>query len=207
MEVDYVDVRNRQLKILQEKVYDVNLIEQNDIIRVKNGKLLVDVMVISGRAKVTQSVRTGSEEEVVVEKGQRIESGSTIHEVEECLATVEKVIEKSLLIEVITHVKFSENEEEGEHSAIEVLCKKVANYFVRGVIILSLGTMLVWSLILVMGWVKLEECLVCWVVERGIGVLVVSCPCALGLAIPSVVANVLNLAIRSGILIKKTSIF
>ena len=34
-----------------------------------------------------------------------------------------------------------------------------------------------------------------------------SCPCALGLAIPSVIANVLNLAIKSGILIKRTSIF
>ena len=34
-----------------------------------------------------------------------------------------------------------------------------------------------------------------------------SCPCALGLAIPSVIANILNMAIKSGILIKRTSIF
>ena len=37
--------------------------------------------------------------------------------------------------------------------------------------------------------------------------MVASCPCALGLAIPSVIANILNLAIKSGILIKKTSVF
>ena len=37
--------------------------------------------------------------------------------------------------------------------------------------------------------------------------LVASCPCALGLAIPSVIANILNLAIKSGILIKRTKVF
>jgi Cu+-exporting ATPase len=50
-------------------------------------------------------------------------------------------------------------------------------------------------------------CDVCWVVERGIGVLVASCPCALGLAVPSVIAIVLNLATKSGILIKNNGIF
>ncbi len=50
-------------------------------------------------------------------------------------------------------------------------------------------------------------CAVCWVVQRGIGVLVASCPCALGLAVPSVIAIVLNLATKSGILIKNNNIF
>lgn len=50
-------------------------------------------------------------------------------------------------------------------------------------------------------------CDVCWVVERGIGVLVASCPCALGLAVPSVIAIILNLATKSGILIKNNAIF
>jgi len=48
---------------------------------------------------------------------------------------------------------------------------------------------------------------ICWVMERGIGVLVASCPCALGLAVPSVIAIVLNLATKSGILIKNNAVF
>jgi P-type E1-E2 ATPase len=50
-------------------------------------------------------------------------------------------------------------------------------------------------------------CDVCWIVERGIGVLVASCPCALGLAVPSVIAIILNLATKSGILIKNNGVF
>ena len=108
---------------------------------------------------------------------------------------------------MITHVKFAQNEEEGEASAIETLCKRIANAFVKGVILLSLTTMVVWTLILEFELTTVPICNACWVIERGIGVLVASCPCALGLAIPSVVANILNLAIKSGILIKRTAVF
>jgi len=50
-------------------------------------------------------------------------------------------------------------------------------------------------------------CNICWIFERGIGVLVASCPCALGLAVPTVIAIILNLAINSGILIKNNKTF
>ena len=87
------------------------------------------------------------------------------------------------------------------------MCKKIANVFVKGVVILSIATMVVWTLILELDLTKVPVCNVCWIIERGIGVLVASCPCALGLAIPSVIANILNLAIKSGILIKNTGVF
>jgi Cu+-exporting ATPase len=78
---------------------------------------------------------------------------------------------------------------------------------VKGVIILSLITILVWSLLLFFDEVTVPMCAVCWVVERGIGVLVASCPCALGLAVPSVMAIILNLATKSGVLIKNNAVF
>jgi len=111
-----------------------------------------------------------------------------------------------MLIEVVTHVKFNQSDD-AEASAIETLCKKIANYFVKGVVVLSITTMIVWSVLLEMELAKVPVCNVCWIIERGIGVLVASCPCALGLAIPSVIANILNLAIKSGILIKNTAVF
>lgn len=107
----------------------------------------------------------------------------------------------------MTHVKFTQNEEESQASSIEILCKNIADYFVKAVIILSMVTLITWTLILSLDLTEVPVNGFSWTIERGIGVLVASCPCAVGLAIPSVIANILNLAIKSGILIKKTSIF
>ena len=81
MTATYVNVKNRQLKIIGEKVYDVSLIEQDDIVQVKPGRLLMDLIVIKGTAVATQSTRSGSDEKVTIGKGERLESGSEIHEV------------------------------------------------------------------------------------------------------------------------------
>lgn len=50
---------------------------------------------------------------------------------------------------------------------------------------------------------RTRKCKYCFALEKSISVLVVACPCALGLAVPSVLATTLNLAFNSGILIKK----
>lgn len=63
-----------------------------------------------------------------------------------------------------------------------------------------------WFFLLSFNYVIVPRCNVCWIVERGIGVLVASCPCALGLAVPSVVAIVLNIAIKNGILIRNSGV-
>ena len=68
--------------------------------------------------------------------------------------------------------------------------------------------MITWFLLLSFEFVKIPSaCNVCWIVERGIGVLVASCPCALGLAVPSVISIVLNIAIKNGILIRNNGVF
>ena len=207
MMVNYVEIKNRQLVILNEKDYDVSLIEKNDILRANPGRSLVDSIVISGSMKAKQSARTGCEDIIELGKGDRLESGAEILEVTNCLILVENVLEKSLLIEIGTQIKLAQNQEQSEESGIQAVCKTISSYFVKGVIILSLITILVWSLLLFFNAVVVPMCDVCWVVERGIGVLVASCPCALGLAVPSVMAIILNLATKSGVLIKNNGIF
>lgn len=52
-----------------------------------------------------------------------------------------------------------------------------------------------------------DTCQWCYPFKRAITVLVASCPCALGLAIPSVVAITLNIAMKNGVLVKKNNVF
>ena len=113
-----------------------------------------------------------------------------------------------MLVEIGTQIKFSQNQEEDKAEGIQAVCKSIANVFVKSVIFLSLFTMAVWAVLIKSKIVHMEKmCGICWIVERGIGVLVASCPCALGLAVPSVIAIILNLATKSGILIKNNGVF
>jgi cation transport ATPase len=111
MRIEYVEIRNRQLMIVQQKVYDVSLIEKNDIIKVGKGRVLVDLILISGKVKAVQSARTGCEDVVELTKGERLESGAIVNEEEGALAIVENVLEKSLLIEIGTQIKMAQNQE------------------------------------------------------------------------------------------------
>ena len=122
------------------------------------------------------------------------------------LLQVEKIFEKSVLVEIGTHIKLRENEQENQQSGIQAVCKTISRYFVKAVIFISLAVMVTWTFLITFDYVAVPGCNFCWVVERGIGVLVASCPCALGLAVPSVIAIVLNIAIRNGILIRNSGV-
>ena len=76
MKVNYVEIKNRMLKIVSEKMIDVSLVENNDVIRLVPGRLLIDVIIIQGSASAMQSARTGCEDIINVSKGERLESGS-----------------------------------------------------------------------------------------------------------------------------------
>jgi hypothetical protein len=109
MEARFVEMRNRQLKVLREKVYHVALLEKHDLVRVEPGRVLLDLCLVAGSLRATQSARTGSEDSLLLEKGDRLESGAIVHEASECYAAVENTLERSLLVEIAAHVRFAQN--------------------------------------------------------------------------------------------------
>jgi cation transport ATPase len=89
MKVQYAEMRNRQLKVINHKEYDVSLIEKGDVLKVIAGRVLVDLIVIQGSVKAVQSARTGSDKLIHLKKGDRLESGALVYEtVDDCLAEV-----------------------------------------------------------------------------------------------------------------------
>lgn len=123
------------------------------------------------------------------------------------MAQVENVFEKSVLLEIGSQINMANNNEESSQIGIQAVCKKISSHFVKGVICLSSLVIIIWSIVISFKIADVGDCGICWIVERGVGVLVASCPCALGLAVPSVIAIALNLAIKSGILIRKNTVF
>jgi cation transport ATPase len=80
MTVTYIELKNRRLMIEREKIYNVDTIEKNDIVRLKPGRLLLDVIIFSGVTKAIESVMNGSEDSKQYEKGDRLRLGSIISE-------------------------------------------------------------------------------------------------------------------------------
>lgn len=84
----------------------------------------------------------------------------------------------------------------------------MSDYFVKIVLIAALIVLVVWIILIATDAVEIDEyCVYCQPFMNSISVLVASCPCALGLAIPSVITITLNLAMKHSILLKKNSIF
>jgi cation transport ATPase len=80
MKVQYAEMRNRQLKIMNEKIYDVSLVEKGDVLKITNGsRVLVDLIIIQGTLKAVQSARTGNDNIISLAKGDRLESGALIY--------------------------------------------------------------------------------------------------------------------------------
>ena len=165
-------------------------IERGDVLIVRPGeKIPVDGKVIKGKTKVDESMITGESKYVKKE----IESeviGATVNQTGLIHIITEKVGKETLLFQIIDFVK----EAQSKKAAKQKLADKVSNYFVPVVVIIALGAFFYWYLIANIG---LELSLLVFT-----SIVVISCPCALGLAIPTAVMVGTGKGAENGILLK-----
>ena len=172
-----------EIPIDQVKVGDVLIIRPGE-------KIPVDGQIIEGYSAVDESMITG--ESLAVEKffGDHV-IGATINNSGIFKMIAEKVGSETMLSRIIQMVR----DAQGSKASIQRLADKIASVFVPTVLIIAIITFVLWMLFSVDS--PLTHALV-----AAITVLVIACPCALGLATPTAVMVGIGKAAENGILIK-----
>ncbi len=174
-----------------EEDIPVEQIHVGDLLRVRPGeKVPVDGEITEGRSLIDESMITG--EPIPVEKnGGDAVTGATVNGAGSFVMTATKVGSDTLLSQIVKMVSQAQR----SRAPIQQLADKVAGYFVPGVILIAIGTALVWFLV---G----PEPRLTYAIINAVAVLIIACPCALGLATPMSIMVGTGKGASLGVLIK-----
>lgn len=165
-------------------------VKAGDIIKVRpGGKVPVDGRLVSGQSSVNEAMVTGESMPVAKKPGDKV-IGATINGRGSFLMAAEQVGEETMLAQIVQVVKQAQN----SRAPIQKLTDKVANYFVPAVLIVSILAFAIWDVFSPVGPVK--------AMLYAVSVIVIACPCALGLATPTALMVASGRSARMGVLIK-----
>jgi Cu2+-exporting ATPase len=172
------------------KVKDVpvNEIERGDMVLIRPGEQIPnDGEVIEGKTEVDESFLTGESRPIPKEEGDEVVAGSVNKE-----GSIQVRVTRTGDETTISQMKRLVEEAQSSRSGYQVLADKAA--FWLTLIAIAAGT------ITFIVWLSLQDLL--FAVNRSVTVLVITCPHALGLAIPLVIVSATALAAKNGILVR-----
>ncbi len=200
----------RLLRDGEEVEVPVEAVDVGDVVVVRPGeKIPVDGVVVDGRSNVDESMVTGESEPVSKETGDDV-IGSTVNNAGRLKVEATSVGDDTFLSEVVTLVE----EAQGTKVPIQALTDRITNYFVPTVFVIAGLSFLFWwltpgamtSVAGVAGpalpWVDLTLEPLTLGIFAAVAVLVISCPCALGLATPTALMAGTGKAAENGILFR-----
>ena len=175
----------------REKDIPLERVKPGDVLRVRPGeKVPVDGVVTQGSSAVDESMVTGEPMPVEKSAGERL-IGATVNGTGSLLMRAEKVGTDTLLAQIVRMV----SEAQRSRAPIQKLADTVAGYFVPAVVLIAAVTFVIWGL-----WgpePRLAHALV-----NAVAVLIIACPCALGLATPVSIMVGTGKGASLGVLIK-----
>ena len=175
----------------REKEIDIDEVKTGDVILVRPGeKIPVDGIIIQGGSAVDESMVTGESIPADKEKGDKV-IGATLNTSGAFKFKATEVGKNTVLSQIIKLVE----EAQGSKAPIQRLADIVASYFVPIVIAAAVITFIVWSI-----WGP--EPSITFALVNFIAVLIIACPCALGLATPTAIVVGTGKGAENGILIK-----
>ncbi|WP_339666640.1 heavy metal translocating P-type ATPase [Maribacter arcticus] len=184
---------NKAVKVVHGNEVEVSIdqIQKGDILRVKPGdKIPVDGVLTEGQTTIDESMISGEPIPVNKTVDDRVNSG-TINGNQSFLMKAEKVGSETLLSQIIHMV----NDASRSRAPIQKLADTVSGYFVPVVVFISIITFVIWSI-----WGP--EPVYVYALVNAIAVLIIACPCALGLATPMSIMVGVGKGAQNGVLIK-----
>ncbi|KAJ9173593.1 hypothetical protein P3X46_016710 [Hevea brasiliensis] len=189
--------------VINEEEIDSRLIQKNDVIKIIPGaKVASDGFVLWGQSHVNESMITGEARPVAKTKGDPV-IGGTVNENGVLHIKATKVGSESALSQIVRLVESAQMAK----APVQKFADRISRFFVPLVIILSLTTWLAWFLAgkfhgYPESWIPNSMDSFELALQFGISVMVIACPCALGLATPTAVMVGTGVGASQGVLIK-----
>ncbi|PKH47928.1 hypothetical protein CRG98_050397 [Punica granatum] len=189
--------------IMSEKEIDSRLIQKSDVLKIIPGaKVASDGFVIWGQSHVNESMITGEARPVAKRKGDKV-IGGTVNENGVLHIRATRVGSECALSQIVRLVESAQMAK----APVQKVADRISKYFVPLVIVLSFGTWLTWFLAGKFGaypksWIPSSMDSFQLALQFGISVMVIACPCALGLATPTAVMVGTGVGASQGVLIK-----
>ena len=192
-----LDLQAKTAEVLRDDTYIQIPLEQvkvGDLIRVRPGeKIAVDGIVLEGETSIDESMVTGESIPVDKSAGDTV-IGSTINNSGTIIFRAEKVGSETVLAQIVDFVKKAQT----SRAPIQDLTDKISGIFVPAVVILGLLTFWVWFVLLGDSFVTS--------LLYGVAVLIIACPCALGLATPTALMVGTGRSAKMGVLLKNGTV-
>ncbi|XP_031278612.1 probable copper-transporting ATPase HMA5 [Pistacia vera] len=189
--------------VINEEEIDSRLIQKNDVIKIIPGaKVASDGYVLWGQSHVNESMITGEARPVAKRKGDLV-IGGTLNENGVLHIKATRVGSESSLSQIVRLVESAQMAK----APVQKFADRISKYFVPTVIILSFSTWLAWFLAgkfngYPESWIPSSMDSFQLALQFGISVMVIACPCALGLATPTAVMVGTGVGASQGVLIK-----
>lgn len=176
-----------------EKEVPASVIRVGDLVVVRPGEAIpVDGEVVEGSSSVDEAMVTGESLPVSKHPGDVV-TGATINRNGRLIVRATRIGEETLLSQIVRMVR----DAQGDKAPIQRFADAVSSWFVPAVIVLALLAFFVWLLALNAPFLV--------AFKFGVAVVVIACPCAMGLATPTAIMVGSGVALSRGILVKKGS--
>jgi len=180
----------------EEREVPLDEVRQGDVLRVRPGeKIPVDGRLTEGESAVEESMITGEPMPVEKRAGDAV-IGGTLNQTGSFLMVADTVGTDTVLSRIIGMVA----EAQRSRAPIQKVADAVAGYFVPAVLAIAVVTFLVWAI------AAPEQPPLAWALVNAVAVLIIACPCALGLATPMSIMVGIGRGAREGVLVKNAEV-